>query len=156
MTDYFIIAGILVGSLVALWLSYFIYTQVMHIRHSKLRHQENEQKLQRLYEEKLDSVASSLKVICQALIEKQVGLVEASIRIKHLLEQVDLAIQKDPEINVFFEVYDQTQHIPILEKWKSLDKLAKHKYRLQIEEIETNLEKEASAAARHMLRALLI
>ena len=154
MFDMLVIVGIVVGLAIALWLSYFIFSQISLIRIAKMREKESDFKLKQLYEEKRAFVSSSLKVIGQALVEKQVGLVEASIRIKHLLTQIDTGLESDPKLQVFFDVYEQTQHIPILENWKSLDRAIKQKHRWLIDEIEATRALEGQSAAMHLLKAL--
>lgn len=154
MLDMLVIVGIVVGLALASWLSYFIFSQILFIRNAKMREQQSNLKLKQLYEEKRTFVASSLKVISQALVEEQVGLVEASIRIKHLLGQLDTGLENDPELQVFFDVYEQTQHIPILENWKSLDRAIKQKHRSLIEGIEVARASEGQSAAMHLLKAL--
>ncbi len=63
----------------------------------------------------------SIKILANAVLEDQVTLTEASIRISGLARTFPLNQQERDFHTCFFELADKTAHIPYLDKWKELD-----------------------------------
>ena len=72
---------------------------------------------------------------------------EGCIRVKQLLDYVEAdLLTKDP-FKVIALMYSETEHMPIKEQWKQLDKAAKKKFTLQRVKLEDRHEEAIHAAA---------
>ncbi len=80
----------------------------------------------------------SIQIIAQGIMTEQLSLTEGAIRIRVLMDglNVDAAVQE--EFNAFYQLSDATSHIPILEEWKKL----KLKQRLAFDNERVQLERD--------------
>ena len=79
----------------------------------------------------------SIDVITRAMADKQCELIEGCIRLKQLLDHVESDLLMREEYQVIALIFNETEHMPIKEQWKQLDKSAKRKFskhRLALEE----------------------
>jgi hypothetical protein len=117
-----------IGSLVAVGLIVFIIQKARFIQNKKKKDQENLAKLEKIQKERYEYIKHSLVVISDAVMNDQMDLIEGAIRIKALVDYFDPELHKDAVYQVFTDVHNQTEHIPIKEAWKALDKKAKRKH----------------------------
>ncbi len=71
--------------------------------------------------------------------------IEATIRIKTLLDQLSIDLSEDETIGVFYKVYADTEHIPTHDAWNVLPKNAKTAFRKTFRESEAKYENELLA-----------
>ncbi len=113
-----------------------------------VKHAENEAELSKtLAENRLKNI-NSVEIIARAVLDDQVTLTEASIRINALVQAIRLEDDKAKELSVFRQLAEATAHIPILEKWKALSKKEKRDYDKERESIETNFRDFVVAASK--------
>lgn len=141
---FFLIA---LGVLIIVFLSVFIFKKQVALQNIKLEQEKKAQRLRAIQQEKYKYVVDSLKILSQALISGQVGVVEGAIRIKVLIDHHDPDLHKNQSYSVFAEIFAETEHIPFLKAWKELDKRSKRKYEIFMSEIEANRGEEVKAAA---------
>lgn len=67
-----------------------------------------------------ERVNSSIQILAQAVGRDELTLTEASIRISFLLDSLGVAGDVREEFSAFYQLMEQTRHIPILENWKKL------------------------------------
>lgn len=96
------------------------------IRAGEVRFREERQK-------RIDSIQVLLKVVGT----DELGWIEASIRIKHLLDQLSEDLSDHKDISAFYMLTEKTQHIPTHEQWSELPKPARIKFRLEMDRYET-------------------
>lgn len=70
--------------------------------------------------EQRERINKSIQILAQALSQDELTLTEASIRISHLLDQLDVAGTIKTEFSAFYQLRQRTEHIPILAEWKKL------------------------------------
>ena len=70
----------------------------------------------------------SIDVIARAMVDKQCEITEGCIRLKQLLDRVEADLLMRDEYKVIALIYSETEHMPIKEQWKQLDKKAKQKF----------------------------
>lgn len=93
----------------------------------------------------------SIAFICRAFLAEQVECAEASIRISHLADRLDLDdVERAPYL-VFDKVRAALDHIPIKDAWRNLDKKTKRGHRRIIEKTEKDYHAFALEAARQVL-----
>ncbi|MDP6968440.1 MAG: DUF2489 domain-containing protein [Gammaproteobacteria bacterium] len=74
--------------------------------------------LQKQYEHRVDSI----RVIANAMDSGQCEFTEGCIRLKHLIGQVEPQLLTQDKYTIINTIYTETEHIPIKEDWKKLNK----------------------------------
>ena len=87
-------------------------------------------------QKRTDHIHESLNVIANALLDDQVRVAEASIRMAVLMSNLPLSCDSKHRFAPVFEVYNLTQHIPTHSKWKSLDRAQQRKFEKELQSIE--------------------
>lgn len=67
-----------------------------------------------------ERINKSIQILAQALHQDELTLTEASIRIAHLLDQLDVSDTVKTEFSAFYQLRERTEHIPILAEWQNL------------------------------------
>ena len=96
----------------------------------RVRLQENQAriaKLQGMLKEQYEHRVDSIRVIVNAMDEDQCEYTEGCIRLKMLLDQIAPELLQQPEYAIIETMYKETEHMPIKEDWKQLDKKVKAK-----------------------------
>ena len=103
--------------------------------------------LQSMLEKQYNNRVESISLIARAMVDKQCEPTEGCIRLKQLLDQVEPDLLKQHEYKVIALIYSTTEHMPIKEQWKQLEKKAKHKYTQQRLVLEVEHAEEIHVAA---------
>ena len=113
-----------------------VYYLVSLYRHNQ-KQEVQKQALLTEFEETKKRHINSIVILSRAVLQDEVTLTEASIRISGLMSMIKVTPQTTERFIVFTQLAEATQHIPILEQWKGLskkDQKAYEKERLSIEE----------------------
>jgi hypothetical protein len=113
--------AIFTGCLFIVALSVFICRHLKAESAKKKAQQEVVEKHLKEHQERQQYVTSSIDIIIKALASDQIEVVEASIRLKMLVDQLKPNLVEN-SFPVMEEVFDKTKHIPKLKEWKALDK----------------------------------
>ena len=70
--------------------------------------------------EQRERTNKSIQILARAVYQDELTLTEASIRISHLLDQLDVEESIKTEFSAFYQLRQRTEHIPILADWKKL------------------------------------
>lgn len=140
-TTSFILA-IASGFLVILALAWVISRQ---LKFDKKRKQEVEEAQKTVLEGRSKRI-ESIRVLLKVVGSEELGWMEASIRIKTLLDQLSLDLSDHEVIGVFYKVYTQTEHIPTHEGWSDLPKDARKKFRMELLKCEAKYHDELEQA----------
>ena len=125
--------------LISLW---FIRQQLVQNRLRQARLAAGEE---RYIEEKQKRI-DSIKVLLKSSDTNELSWIEASIRIKNLLDQLGIDLSSDENVSAFYIVTENTAHIPTHEQWKVLPQEAKVKFRNEMTRYEEQYKE-------HLLRA---
>lgn len=116
-----------------------IVVSLWFIRHQLKLNKAREEKIrageERFNEERQKRI-DSIRVLLKTVGTEELNWIEASIRIKHLLDQLSEDLSAHEDISVFYIITEKTQHIPTHEQWESLPKPAKMKFRLEMDSYE--------------------
>ena len=82
----------------------------------------------------------SIVFLANALLQDQLSLTEAGMRIHWLSKSIDMSEAQRDMALIFAKVAEATQHIPILEEWKKLTR----KQQFQFDKQRITIEKEYS------------
>ena len=140
-TTSFILA-IVVGVIVIVALALVISRQLKLDNKRKLEMQEAERNILEGRKKRIESIHVLLKVVGS----EDLGWMEASIRVKTLLDQLSLDLSEHETIGVFYKVYAETEHIPTHEGWNNLPKDARRKFRMEMMKCEARYQDELEQA----------
>ena len=98
-----------------------------------------------------DRVNTSIQIIAKTLLDEGVGLTEASLRIRVLLDSLQVEDTVKNEFVAFYKVADQTSHIPILQDWKKLSRKEKFAFEKEMARVEDEYRDFALDAAKRIL-----
>lgn len=148
MTNTLLLAGGLIIAVlagVALWLHWKLY--LMGKKRNRLL-QEQARELAVKRERSLNSIL----VLARGMLEDQVTLTEASIRISVLMEGLQLPESERSHYMVFYKLAEATAHIPILDKWKALSREEKKSFDREREKHEDRFRDFLMPAAQRLVQ----
>lgn len=122
---------VVVGAVIVLALAViagYLHWQLYKVNRASCRAREG---YQRELQKKRRHSLTSITVIARALLEGQVTLTEACMRISVLLESLNLSVEEKDHYVSFYKLAQATSYIPILDDWKALPR--KDKRRLDVE-----------------------
>lgn len=143
---YFAIAT---GCLLIIALSVYIYRTLNAAREQRLKQQQILDQHLAEHKEQQEYVTSSIRIIVQALGTEQIEVVEASIRLKVLVDQLRPQLAQG-QFPVMEEIFQATAHIPKLKAWKALPKQERKKYA----KLMLNLEVKHAQAVKDEVKLL--
>ena len=117
----------------------------------KRRREEMKQAEERLVEGRKKRI-ESIQVLLSVVGSDELGWMEASIRVKTLLDQLSIDLSDHDSIKVFYQVYAETEHIPTHEAWNNLPKEARQKFRMQMMKCEAKYLDQLEAAKKALLQ----
>lgn len=102
-------------------------------------------------QEKRDEVNRSIQILAQGCESDQLTLTEASIRIRGLLNSLNVDETVREEFSAFYQLADATAHIPYLADWKMLEKSEKKRLTKEREALESQHQDFVQSAAKRIL-----
>jgi hypothetical protein len=99
---------------------------------------------------KHDKIIESIRVIANAYEDKQVELIEASIRLKVLLDNLPVSEEEKAPYAVFTAIYNKVGHIPTHENWKALSRKEKRVFEQEMKTVEEEFNELFSDAAKQL------
>jgi len=96
-------------------------------------------------------VNDSIQIIARTLLDDGVGLTEAAIRIRVLLDSLQVDKSVRDEFVAFYTIADKTSHIPILQEWKKLPRKKQFQFEVEMAEIEVEYKDFALDAAKRII-----
>ncbi|WP_444931311.1 DUF2489 domain-containing protein [Microbulbifer sp. SSSA002] len=107
--------------------------------------------LEQAAEDQRQRVNDSIQIIARTLLDDGVGLTEASIRIRVLLDSLQVEDKVREEFVAFYTIAEKTSHIPILKDWKKLPRKEQFKYEREMAQVEADYKDFAIDAAKRIL-----
>jgi hypothetical protein len=129
-----------------------IAVSVMFIRNQLMANKTRKDKLlagEERYLHERQKRIDSINILLKVVDNNEINWIEASIRIKNLLDQLGIDLSGHDDVSAFYIVTERTEHIPSHEQWKDLPGDAKVKFRNEMDACE----KEYSE---HLNRAKLV
>lgn len=113
------------------------------------------QKALQTHEQQVNAkLKDDLRILCGSLLDEQMPWLEGCIRIKVILEHYSQALSRDPEFQVFVQVFAATEHVPTHDAWKALDKLERRKHEASFVLLEEQHRSASLSAASRLLEQL--
>lgn len=129
---------ILIGVLLIVGLSWFIYRMVKKERQQKADRIAQLTEIENKAQEQRDYLVESVRVISLAIRDDQCEMAEGCIRLKVLLDHLAPTLHQHEDFSIINEMFEATKHMPILDEWKKLK--LRQRFELTVE--RENLEKE--------------
>lgn len=109
------------------------------------------EELEQAAQDQRQRVNDSIQIIARTLLDDGVGLTEASIRIRVLLDALQVEEKVREEFVAFYTIAEKTSHIPILKDWKALPRKEQFQFELEMAQIEADYKDFAIDAAKRIL-----
>ena len=137
----------LIGMAIILALSVFAGKLQWQVHTKNKQAAAKQARLDESRKEQREKMLSSLHIIARAYLSGQAELAEASLRIHHLLNYLDVDGEQRETFVAFDKVASALAHIPIREDWKALNKSERAAYRKTIERMESEFADFAKNSA---------
>ena len=128
--------AIVTGTLIIIALSVFIYRHLKTASDKKFAQQKIVEQHLKEHNERQEYVSSSINIIVKAVDTAQIEVVEASIRLKVLVDQLRPNLPEN-SFPVMEQVFEKTKHIPKLKDWKALEKKQRKQFSKDLMSLET-------------------
>lgn len=147
-TIYLLIA---LGLVVIAGLSAYIWKTLKAQRNHQKRLDEIEQQAIQKTQERRDYLMESIRLISHAMEhDEQMTLTEGAIRLKVLVEHLAPHLLSQEPYAILVLMYEETQHIPLKEQFKALDKKAQKKFHREMRLLEAKHQDALIEAARKL------
>lgn len=90
----------------------------------------------------MSSVVESIVDISKAMQQEQCPTIEGCVRLKVLIDQLRLSEEERKPFEVYYKVYDKTEHIPTHQAWTDLEKRQQMKFTRDMMMIEQEYQAE--------------
>lgn len=142
---------LLLGLLIVVPLAVYAFRLWRRLKAMEARQQATEAAAASRIEKQKQQAENGLRILATALLQDELTLTEASMRISYLLVQVDEQAAGKQRYSAFFQLAEATAHIPILDKWKALPRKQKHAFTVEREKHEENFKPFVLEATRILL-----
>lgn len=120
------------------------------VRKLQQRQQQQREALQEEGAKQRQRINNSIQILAQGILDDQLTLTEASIRIRVLLDSLSVTDDVRDNYKAFYLLADATDHIPILDQWKALSTKKKLQLTKEREKLETDHREFVEDAARRI------
>lgn len=101
-------------------------------------------------QKRLDHIHESLNVIAAAVLDDQVRIAEAGIRMAVLLDNLPLSCDSKHRFAPVFEIYNRSRHIPTHSRWEALEKKERRAFEKELRGLEQEFEAQLKEIAKHI------
>lgn len=117
---------VLLGALIILVLAIIAYRLLCRVKALEDKQQAERQQQAQEVAKHRTYLKNSIRILSQGVVDDQLSLTEAAIRISVLLDNLPVSDDDKESYSAFYQLAEATSHIPILEAWKNLP--AKEKF----------------------------
>jgi heme exporter protein D len=150
MSDFLIWLSSGIGLIAIFFLVIKISRSLREIKQENISKQEANKK--QLEQRKF--LIESMQVLCGSVLDKQVEISEACMRVKLLIDHFDSTLHERADFKVFNDVYDRLEHMPRFEARKRLSKREMNALDQERYEVEAKYEEEVKKACVALLAHL--
>lgn len=149
-TTYLLIAS---GLILIAGLSAYIWKQLKFQRAHQQRLDDIEQQAREKTQQRRDHLIESIRLISHAMEhDDKLTLTEGAIRLKVLVEHLAPHLLSQEPYAILVLMFEQTQHIPLKEKFKALDRKAQRKFLAEMHRLEQQHQDALIDTARQLHR----
>ncbi|GAA4354359.1 DUF2489 domain-containing protein [Kangiella marina] len=94
----------------------------------------------------MSSVVGSIVDISKAMQQEQCPVIEGCVRLKVLIDQLRLSEDEKKPFEIYYTVYDKTEHIPTHQAWTELEKQQQMKFTKEMMMVEAEHRDEIKEA----------
>lgn len=140
---------LLVGTLLIVGLAFYAYRLRQQVAQKEKAVQDA---LQTSQLQARTKTLESIHIIAQCALDDQVEIMEASIRLRVLVDILDAALLQQPEFKVLLEITQRGQHFATHQARKALSKPERMKQDYERIKLEGEYRDAVLAAAHHLLQ----
>ena len=141
------VIGLFVIFVLACIAGYYLYLLQKQKKAQRLKIEMLQKQAEKRHKENITSIL----ILSRALLQDEVTLTEASIRINSIASVLDLPSDSIDKLSVFKQLAEATVHIPILDQWKKLSRSDKKRFEKERLGIEGKYADFVKASARQIL-----
>ncbi len=149
MPDYIVITMVLI----VLALAAYAASLCLQVYQKKQQSKQSQLAQAQQVQQRRESAQQSIDIILRCLLQNQVSLTEAAIRVSGLSKGLKPSTLEQEFYQPFDALALATSHIPILGDWKKLSRAEQRKYDVEREEIENSHRDRVMDAARRLVQA---
>lgn len=123
---------------------------LLQVRVLEQKRAQQQEVIEKEVAEKRQHANVSIQVIAGSLLSEQMSLTEGAIRIRAMLDNLEVEEVVREEFTAFYQLSDATAHIPILGAWKKLDKKQKRAFDNEREALEKTHKEFVEDAAKRI------
>ncbi len=130
------LALIVVATVIVIGLAFYAFSLTRKVKVLEEKRRQDSAAMEAELSQQRTHRNKSIQIIAQGILTDQLSLTEGAIRIRVLMDGLDVDVSVREEFNAFYQLSDATSHIPILEEWKKLklkQRLAYDSERVQLE-----------------------
>ncbi|WP_299592484.1 DUF2489 domain-containing protein [uncultured Microbulbifer sp.] len=142
---------LVIAGLIILVLSAIATYYCLELRAARKRQVQQLLELEAAAEAQRGRVNNSIQILAKTLLDDGVGLTEASIRIRVLLDALQVGAPVKEEFVAFYQVAEKTGHIPILKDWKKLSPKERFAFEQEMVRVESEYRDFVLDAAKRIL-----
>jgi Tfp pilus assembly protein PilO len=132
-------------------LSVYAFTLIRKVKAQEAKREEEERLLAQKNAEQNQYRNRSIQALAQGLLGDQLSLTEGAIRIRVMLDGLEVDASVQEEFKAFYHLSDATRHIPILEEWKKLKLKQRMAFDKERQQLEADHKEFVEDAARRIL-----
>lgn len=141
--------AIALGLIAIIGLVIYIYRTSSALKKAQAEQQANLLEQQKEQAEKQAYVSDSIRIIVKSLATEQIEVVEAGIRLKVLLDQLQPKLTAEPYDDIE-QVFEKTAHIPKLKAWKALTRKERKDFEKEMSDVQKQHQAGVKAAAQEI------
>ena len=143
-----VIAAVAIVVILACVAGYYLFL----LRSQNMERQKKMEEVGRLIASNREKNVKSIIILAKAILQDEVTLTEASIRINSISQSLNLNDEAKEKLSVFSQLATATSHIPILAEWKRLPRKEKLKYDKQRLSTEEKYKDFVVSAAKNIIK----
>jgi Protein of unknown function (DUF2489) len=142
---------IVVAAVIVIGLAFYASTLTRKVRVLEKKRQQDAVAMKAELSQQRTHRNKSIQIIAQGILSDQLSLTEGAIRIRVLMDGLDVEVSVREEFNAFYQLSDATSHIPILEEWKKLTLKQRLAYDSERAQLESDHKEFVEDAAKRIL-----
>ncbi len=142
---------LVIGAVIVIALSGVAVWYLLELRRMRRRQAEQMEIMRAERDQQRQRLNNSIQVLAQGLLEEQLSMTEGAIRIRVLLDSLNISDDQRESYRAFYLLASATDHIPILEQWKVLSTKKKLEFTRQREQLESDHREFVMDAAKRIL-----
>lgn len=142
---------IAIAAVIVIGLAFYAFSLTRKVKALKEKRRQDALEMEAELSQQRTHRNRSIQIIAQGILTDQLSLTEGAIRIRVLMDGLNVDVSVREEFNAFYQLSDATSHIPILEEWKKLKLKQRMAYDSERVKLESDHKEFVEDAAKRIL-----